>query len=174
MDIHFGKINTLLSDDDYSEGIEAIIEFLRVYDENKTEWYWSYNQSFISNNWDVEEAVIDALTDYCGMFDYYIERNSIKNVLDEILIRFPNNVIFLNYLAHYYSAGKDYDKTIETLLSAYQIDNTDYIIVANIAATYEKKEDYIEAEKWYKTLASMEPDEAKQYAQQGLERILNR
>lgn len=174
MDIHFGKINTLLSDDDYSEGIEAIIEFLKVYDENKTEWYWSYNQNFISNNWDVEEAVIDALTDYCGMFDYYIERNSIKNVLDEILIRFPNNVIFLNYLAHYYSAGKDYDKTIETLLSAYQIDNTDYIVVANIAATYEKKEDYIEAEKWYKTLASMEPDEAKQYAQQGLERIINR
>ncbi len=53
MDIHFGKINTLLSDDNYSEGIEAIIDFLKVYDVNKTEWYWSYNESFISNNWDV-------------------------------------------------------------------------------------------------------------------------
>ena len=122
MDIHFGKINTLLSDDDYSEGIEAIVNFLEIYDENKTEWYWSYNQSFIDNNWNVEETVIDALTDYCDMFDYLVERDSIKYVLDEILMRFPDNVIFLNYLAHYYSAGKDYDKTVETLLTAYQID----------------------------------------------------
>ena len=174
MDIHFGKINTLLSDDDYSEGIEAIVNFLEIYDENKTEWYWSYNQSFIDNNWNVEETVIDALTDYCDMFDYLVERDSIKYVLDEILMRFPDNVIFLNYLAHYYSAGKDYDKTVETLLTAYQIDNTDYIIVANIAATYERKEEYDEAEKWFTVLASMEPDAAKKYAKQGLERIKNR
>jgi len=174
MDIHFGKINSLLKAEHYSEGINAIIDFLEIYDKNKIDWYWSYNQNFNDNKWNIDEVITDALNSYCHLFDYTIERESIKKCLDEILKRFPKNVIFLNYLANYYATEKNYTKSIETLLEAYKYDKNDYIIVANLAFDYEDIENYKEAKKWFKILASMESEEAKMYGNEGLERLKNK
>ncbi|MBO4728932.1 MAG: hypothetical protein J5631_10970 [Spirochaetaceae bacterium] len=173
MDIHFGKINSLLRAEHHAEGADAIANFLKVYDKNKTQWYWTNNQKFSDKGWNVEEAVIGGLHDYCKMFDFYLQaqRNPIKKALDEILKRFPKNVIFLNYMAYYYAAENDYNKSTEILLNAHKIDSNDYIIVANLASDYEKLGDYEEAEKWYKVLATMDSEEARAYAAKGLERI---
>ena len=107
------------------------------YDKNKNDWYWTNNQKFSDYNWNVEETVLGSLQDYCNLFDFYIERDSVKNALDEILKRFPKNVVFLNYLSYYYSSVEDYDNAIKVLLSAYEIDPKDYIIIGNLAADYE-------------------------------------
>lgn len=174
MDIHFGKINSLLSAEKYKDSSKAIIDFLKVYEKNKTEWYWSNNQKFSDNNWNVEDTVLGALQDYCQEFDYYTERDSVKKALDQILKVFPKNVIFLNYLSYYYSSAKEYDKAIDVLLSAYKIDPDDYVIVGNLASDYEKLENYKEAEKWYLIMSKMDSEEAKAYASKGLERIKNK
>lgn len=171
MDIYFGKINALLKAEYYAEGCTAIIDFLKVYDKNKNDWYWTNNQKFSDNNWNVEETVLGSLQDYCNLFDFYIERDSVKNALDEILKRFPKNVVFLNYLSYYYSSVEDYDNAIKVLLSAYEIDPKDYIIIGNLAADYENKKDYIEAEKWYLYMSKMDSNEARIYGLEGLERI---
>lgn len=174
MDIYFGKINSLLSAEKYSDGSKAIVDFLKVYEKNKTNWYWTNNQKFSDNNWNVEDTVLGALQDYCQLFDFYVDRDSVKIALDQILKVFPKNVIFLNYLSYYYSSAKEYDKAINVLLSAYKIDPDDYIIVGNIASDYEKSENYKEAEKWYSIMSKMNSDEAKSYASAGLERIKNK
>jgi len=174
MDIYFGKINSLLHAEKYSEGSKAIITFLKVYEKNKTEWYWTNNQKFSDNNWNVENTVLGALQDYCQLFDFYIDRDSVKSTLDQILKLFPKNVIFLNYLSYYYSSAKEYDKAIDVLLSAYKIDPEDYIIVGNLASAYENLENYKEAEKWYLIMSKMDSEEAKAYAASGLERIKNK
>ena len=174
MDIYFGKINSLLSAEKYSEASKAIAEFLKVYDKNKLNWYWTNNQSFKDNNWNIEDTVIGSLNDYCSMYDFYIARDEVKKALDEITKRFPENVIFLNYLSYYYSSAKEYDKAIEILLSAYKIDPNDYIIIGNLASDYEKLENYKEAEKWYTIMSKMDSEEAKSYASQGLNRIRNK
>lgn len=171
MDIYFGKINSLLHAEKYSDGSKAIIAFLKVYEKNKTDWYWTNNQKFSDNNWNVENTVLGALQDYCQLFDFYIDRNSVKNALDQILKLFPKNVIFLNYLSYYYSSAKEYDKAIDVLLTAYKIDSDDYVIVGNLASDYEKIENYKEAEKWYLIMSKMNSAEAKAYASEGLERI---
>ena len=144
------------------------------YEKNKTDWYWTNNQKFSDNNWNVENTVLGALQDYCQLFDFYIDRNSVKNALDQILKLFPKNVIFLNYLSYYYSSAKEYDKSIDVLLTAYKIDSDDYVIVGNLASDYEKIENYKEAEKWYLIMSKMNSDEAKAYASKGLERIRNK
>ena len=174
MDIYFGKINSLLHAEKYSDGSKTIIAFLKVYEKNKTDWYWTNNQKFSDNNWNVENTVLGALQDYCQLFDFYIDRNSVKNALDQILKLFPKNVIFLNYLSYYYSSAKEYDKAIDVLLTAYKIDSDDYVIVGNLASDYEKIENYKEAEKWYLIMSKMNSDEAKAYASKGLERIRNK
>lgn len=174
MNIHFGKINSLLRAEHYSEGIDAIIDFLYIYDKNKNEWYWSYNQSFTEMHWDIESQIIDALNAYCHLFDFNTERESIKKCLDEIIKRFPKNAIFLNWLSQYYVTEKNYNKSIETLLEAYKYEKNDYIIVANLAFDYEDIENYEEAKKWFKILSSMESEEAKMYGKEGLERLKNK
>lgn len=171
MDIYFGKINSLLSAEKYSDGSKAIIDFLKVYEKNKTDWYWSYNQKFSDNNWNVENIVLGALQDYCQLFDFYVDRDSVKSALDQILKVFPKNVVFLNYLSYYYSSAKEYEKSIEVLLSAYKIDPDDYIIIGNLASDYEKMENYKEAEKWYTIMSKINSDNAKAYASEGLERV---
>lgn len=174
MDIYFGKINALLNAEKYSEGANAILEFLKVYDKNKTDWYWTNNQKFSTNRWNVEEVVVSALHDYCTLFDYYTDRNSAKKALDGILKRFPKNVIFMNYLSYYYSSAKEYDKSIEVLLSAYKIAPDDYVIIGNLASDYEKSGKYRKAEKYYTIMYQLDSDEAKQYAASGLERVRNK
>lgn len=174
MDIYFGKINSLLSAEKYSDGSKAIIDFLKVYEKNKTDWYWSYNQKFSDNNWNVENTVLGALQDYCQLFDFYVDRDSVKSALDQILKVFPKNVVFLNYLSYYYSSAEEYEKSIEVLLSAYKIDPDDYIIIGNLASDYEKMENYKEAEKWYTIMSKINSDNAKAYASEGLERVRNK
>ena len=171
MDIYFGKINSLLSAEKYSDGSKTIVDFLKVYEKNKINWYWTNNQKFSDNNWNVEDTVLGALQDYCQMFDFYVARDSVKIALDQILKIFPKNVIFLNYLSYYYSSAKEYDKAIDVLLSAYKIAPNDYVIVGNLASNYEKSENYKEAEIWYSIMSKMNSAEAKAYGSEGLERI---
>ncbi len=176
MDIYFGKIHSLLCAEKYSDASIAIAEFFKVYDKNKSNWYWTNNQSFKENNWDIEDTVIECFNDYCSMYDFYISNShdAAKKALDEIIKRFPENVIFLNYLSIYYSSAKEYNKAIEILLSAYKIDPNDYIIIGNLAKDYEKIENYKEAENWYTIMSEIDSEEAKTYASQGLNRIKNK
>ena len=174
MDIYFGKINSLLTANKYQEGAAAISDFLKSYDKNKTDWYWTNNQKFRDNNWNVEDTVIGALHDYCTMFDFYIARDAVKIALDEILKRFHKNVIFLNYLSYYYSSAEEYEKAIEVLLSANKIDPNDYIIVGNLASDYEKAGNIKEAEKLYLIMSKMDSEDAKAYAEKALNRIRNK
>ena len=171
MDIHFGKISSLLHAEKYSDASKAITDFLKVYGKNKTEWYWTNNMKFSENDWNAEEIVLGSMQDYCSMFDYYADRSSAKKALDGILKLFPKNVIFLNYLSYYYSSGKEYDKAIEVLLKAYKIDPNDYIIVGNLALNYENTHNYKEAEKLYTIMSQMDSEDARIYAAEGLERI---
>ncbi len=171
MDIHFGKISSLLHAEKYSDASKAITDFLKVYGKNKTEWYWTNNAKFSENGWNAEEIVLGSMQDYCSMFDYYADRSSAKKALDGILKLFPKNVIFLNYLSYYYSSGKEYDKAIEVLLKAYKIDPNDYIIVGNLALNYENTQNYKEAEKLYTIMSQMDSEDARIYAAEGLERI---
>ncbi len=171
MDIHFGKISSLLHAEKYSEASKAITDFLKVYGKNKTEWYWTNNMKFSENDWNAEEIVLGSMQDYCSMFDYYADRSSAKKALDGILKLFPKNVVFLNYLSYYYSSGKEYDKAIEVLLKAYKIDPNDYIIVGNLALNYENTQNYKEAEKLYTIMSQMDSEDARVYAAEGLERI---
>ena len=171
MDIYFGKIDALFSAEKYSDASKAIIEFLKVYEKNKTEWYWTNNQSFSDRDWNAEEVVSEVLQDYCQSFDFYVERDSVKRALDQILMIFPKNVVFLNYLSYYYSSGKEYDKANDALLSAYEINPDDFIIVANLASNYEKMKNFKEAKKWYLIMAELNSDKAKTIAEKGLERI---
>lgn len=171
MDIYFGKISSLLKAEKFEKGTEAINDFLKQYEENKTEWYWSNYSSFTENGWDIERTVIDSLNDYCKMYDYVEDRENSKEVIETILSYFPENLIFLNNLSVFYSYGKEYEKAVEVLLKAYSIDNSDYIIVANIARNYEDLGKSKEALKWYNTLANMDSDAAKEYAQKSIERL---
>ena len=171
MDIHFGKISSLLHAEKYSEASKAITDFLKVYGKNKTEWYWTNNMKFSENDWNAEEVVLGALQDYCSMFDYHADRSSAKKALDGILKIFPKNVVFLNYLSYYYSSAEEYDKAIEVLLKAYKIDPNDYIIVGNLALNYENTQNYKEAEKLYTIMSQMDSEDARIYAAEGLERI---
>lgn len=171
MDIHFGKISSLLHAEKYSEASKAITDFLKVYGKNKTEWYWTNNMKFSENDWNAEEIVLGSMQDYCSMFDYYADRSSAKKALDGILKLFPKNVVFLNYLSYYYSSAEEYDKAIEVLLKAYKIDPNDYIIVGNLALNYENTQNYKEAEKLYTIMSQMDSEDARVYAAEGLERI---
>ena len=69
-----------------------------------------------------------------------------------------------DYLSYYFSSAKEYNKAIEVLLTAYEIDPNDYIIIGNLAADYENIENYREAEKWYTIMSKMDSEEAKEYA----------
>lgn len=173
LDIHFGKANVLSQTLCFEELTKEIKVFLKRSQINQNNWYWSDNLSFFDAGLVGEEIIFSGLNDYMSIMYNYFDQN--KYLLNEIIKLyseyFPNNVIGLNLAAWYYSLDGDVNKTIETLLLAYSIDSTDYIIIGNLARAYEENNENIEALKFYNLMLNIDNDEAKKYAQEGINRI---
>lgn len=173
LDVHFGKSNILARTNQYDKLKNAIITFLNYSKEINDNWYWSNNVSFKDQGWSVEEAMTSGVTDYLNIMlsDYENSKTYIQDVLNLYLQKYPNNVIGLNVAARYYDLKGDTTTKISLLEKAHEIDPLDYIIIGNLAYTYESIKDNTTAIKYYKLMLEIDNESSQQYGRNGLERL---
>ncbi|MGL1892009.1 MAG: hypothetical protein OCD02_10300 [Spirochaetaceae bacterium] len=176
LDIHFGKSNILAQTYQYEKLRDSILIYLNYSKDIKSDWLWANNNSFKKHGWNVEDAMISSTTDYINyMFEYFDNSKIyIKDIVEAYLDIYPQNITGLNVAARYYDLNDDITTKIMLLEKAYKIDPSDYIIIGNLAYTFENIKDYDNARFYYNLMSEIDNESSKKYATDGLKRIENK
>ena len=165
LDIQFGKARCLLDAEHYAEGINQLISVLKLYEKSPShDWYWTLDESFKENGWDVKDTFLGCYQDYINMRDFGVDRTKTQEFFECMLKILGENPVILNYYSIFYKYVDDNENSLKCLLKAYELDNDDFIIMTNICYTYHnlKKK---EANYWYQKILSYDTYESKWYAE---------
>ncbi len=170
LDIHFGKCSSLIHAGKYEEASNAILDLLETSQKVKNNWKWTNNQPVNEKG---ETALFSGINDYCTMLFNYFDstKDYLNSIFSKIEKLYPNNIIGLNQSARYYSLSGNNEKAIKQLKKAYNLDKSDYIVIGNLGYMYELSGNYKEARKWYTEMSKLSDTNAKQYAQECLDKI---
>ncbi|RXR31484.1 tetratricopeptide repeat protein [Flavobacterium piscinae] len=172
LDMRFGKIYVLGLVENWEEFTAEIIKTVKHSATNKNEWTWTNNEK---RN-DGKEFFLSSLQNY--QVQLYNTGNdnlllNMRNIANEILSFYPDNIESLSNMSITYLITGDYDKGIEALLKAEKIKPTDAIVLANIAQGYKLKGDKQKAITYYEKVIAFGDDEAKEIAKKQIIQLQN-
>ena len=160
--------------EDYNSTSELIVKTIKQSKKNNNEWTWTKNEAPSKYNKPEGEALLfQMINNSFRYIDLQFEENKeiIHKIIESELSFYPENIYGLNHASVYYQKTGDYKRSIEVLSRAAKINPHDYIVIGNLAYSYELAEDYKNAKKWYEYMLNMENPEAIEYGKQGLEAI---
>jgi hypothetical protein len=170
LDMRFGKIyffGLLKNWDEFTKEIIAAVKHSSTINNN---WTWTNNK----NREDGKSFFLSSLQTY-QMQLYNTENDKLlvnmKDIANEILVHYPENVESLSNLSITYLLTKEYDKGLTTLLKAEKIEPKDTIVLANIAHAYKLKGDKKMASEYYGKMINYGDEDTKEYAKQQIEKL---
>lgn len=171
LDVRSSKCTAYIYSEQYKLACSTLIEILDLSKKNNNQWTWSENKPL--EEWDLPdgEALLFAIVNECyqELYDPFdSNKDYIKKIIEKEIALYPENTWALNHAARYYMGIEDYTKCIELLTRAVELDPSDYIVVGNLAYSYELSEDYQNARKWYEYMLTMDNPDAVEYGRQGL------
>lgn len=158
LDMWFGKIYVLGKIELWDDFTETIVLCIQQSKQNSNQWLWTNNQP----RKDGEDFFLSSIQSY-QLTIYNTEDDSLlvnmRTIANEVLKYYPNHIESLSNIAITYILTKEYDKGLEALLKAEQINPKDEIVIANIAHAYKLKGDKNASIQYYeKLLRSKDPD----------------
>ncbi len=170
LDMRFGKIYVLGQLKDWNNFTNEIINTVNHSSKNKNEWIWTNNEK----RTDGQEFMLSAIQDYQIQL-YNTESDDLlenmRNIANEILRYYPNHIESLSNISITYLLTGEYDKGIEALLKAENLNPQDFIVLSNIAYGYKLKGDKKKAIEYYEKTIEYGDEQAKQYAGQQLKEL---
>lgn len=170
LDMRFGKIYGLGLTKDYEAFTKEIIKTIEQSSKNNNKWLWTLNK-----------PVDDPENFMLGNIQSYVEQlyntgndnllKNIKRISETVLKYYPKHVESLSNISIFYIINKEYDKSLQYSLKAYQINPKDAIVLGNIAYTYKEKGDKANAIKFYELTLEHGDENAKQQAQKALDKL---
>ncbi len=170
LDMYFGKAHLYYLRKEYKNQCELLKIIFDLNKKNKSKWLWS-------NNTPVKEAGVDfetAMHEYIGKWLNEKTEDSIKYAKElslEFINYYPKNPIAYNdaavccIISNDLKAAKDYFKT------GYELDNSDMIILANLAYVSKNLGEIEEAIKYYKLLEQSTDEKYSSMAKRQLETL---
>jgi tetratricopeptide (TPR) repeat protein len=163
LDMRFGKIYVLGQIADWDKFTSEIIKTVNYSSTNDNKWTWTNNEKQEEG----KEFFLTSLQDYQVQL-YDTQDNNLlvymRNIANEILKYYPNNIESLSNLSVTYLLTGEYDKGIEPLLKAEKLNPKDYIVLANIAQGYKLKGDKKKAIEYYEKTAENGDESVKEFA----------
>ncbi|RXP47870.1 tetratricopeptide repeat protein [Lutibacter sp. HS1-25] len=163
LDMRYGKIYTLGQIEDWDKFTSEIIKTIEYSKINNNHWTWTNNESVE----DSENFFLTGLQDYqMQLYDSGKDELllNMRNISESILKIYPNHIPSLSNISITYLLTGEFDRAIETLLKAEKIDESDYIILANIAHGYKLKGDIKKAIAYYEKVIIFGDEETKEFA----------
>lgn len=170
LDMRFGKIYMLEQSGEYKS---MAIEVIKVIDYSiaiKHKWLWSEGKP----RKDAEDFMLSNVQGYCAKL-YNTEDDDlliyIKQIAEVVLKYYPEQVEALSNLSIYYLLNEDYDNALPLLLKAEKKAPKDCVVLGNIAQAYKLKGNKKNAAKYYTLITKYGDADAKNFAQQQLEKL---
>ncbi len=165
LDMRFGKIYALGQIPDWENFTSEIIKTIEQSTQNHNNWTWTNHEKYDAGE---KEFLLD-IQNY--QLQLYNTRNddllkNMRQIANTVLKYYPNHVESLSNLSITYLLTGEYDKGIEPLLRAENINPKDYIVLGNIAQGYKLKGDKEKAIEYYQKMAEYGDENATQYAKQ--------
>lgn len=170
LDMRFGKIYVLGQVKEWQRFTDEIVKSIRYSAKNNNQWTWINNEKQA----DGKEFFLSSLQDY-QLNLYNTEDDDLlvnmRKIAEEVLKYYPDHIESLSNLSITYLLTGEYDKGIEPLLRAEEIDPTDAIVLSNIAQGYKLKGDKEMAIKYYERTIEHADERTAAYAKQQIEEL---
>jgi tetratricopeptide (TPR) repeat protein len=170
LDMRFGKIFVLGRAEIWDRFTEEIIKTISYSATNNNNWTWTNNEEvedgkefFLSNLQDYQLTLYDTGDDSL-LFN-------MRSIGEEILKYYPEHIESLSNVSITYIIFEDYDKAIEYLQKATEIDPIDGVVLSNLAYAYKLKGDKKMAIKYYKKMLKLDEEEAVEFAKKQIEEL---
>jgi len=148
LDMWFGKIYMLGECEAWDLFANTIVEAINYGHKTNNAWLWKDGKPLD----DAQDFFLTSMQDYITTI-YNTENDSLlpfmRQISMEVLKFYPQHVESLSNVALTYIIMHDYDKGLEYLLKAEDINPKDVIVLNNIAAAYKKKGDKPKAKEYY-------------------------
>jgi tetratricopeptide (TPR) repeat protein len=170
LDIRFGKCYLLQQIGDYDNFTKEVIKTVEYSKVNNNNWLWTENKK----QEDGEGFMLGTIQTYLKELYDTEDDNLLKNMIqigEATLKYYNNNVEILSTTSVALMLTKNYDKAIEYLKQAEQINPKDYIVLNNIAQGYKLKGDKANAIKYYELTEKYGDEQAKQQAKQNIKQL---
>ncbi|MCO5268762.1 MAG: tetratricopeptide repeat protein [Brumimicrobium sp.] len=169
LDMRFGKIYMFGQIEDYEKFTNEIIKTIDYSVVNKNKWTWTDSEPLDDPN-----IMLSAIQDY--QFKLYNTENddlldNMKRIAEAVLKHYPDNIESLSNISIVFILQEQYDKAIEALLKAEEINPKDYIVLSNIAFAYKQKGDTKKAIKYYELTLKYGDEQSTYYAKQQIEEL---
>lgn len=165
LDMRFGKIYTLGERKKWTIFTDEIIKAIDYSVKINNNWTWTYHEKQENG----KDFFLSSIQDY-QLLLYNTEEDSLlknmRQIANKILEYYPDHVVSLSNLSITYTLEKKYDKAIEALLKAEEIDSEDYIVLVNIARAYMLKGDTTKAIEYYEKVIEKGDEGISQYVKE--------
>ncbi len=165
LDMRNGKTYLFSMIGDYENQTKSIIETVEYSVENNNKWLWEDDKPVK----DAEKSMFSAIQDYQTRI-YDLEDKGLykymQTIAETILRHYPEHVESLSNISIVYMELRNYDKALEYMLMAEEIDPRDVIVLSNIAHVYTMKGKIQSAIEYYQKMIRYGDDNMKSYAEE--------
>lgn len=170
LDMRFGKIYILGEIEDWQNFSDEIIKTIKYSKINNNEWTWTNNEKGEYN----KDFLLGSVQDYQKTL-FNTEKDELllymRLIAEEILKIYPNHIESLSNISITYLIKGDYDKGIEVLLKALEINPKDGVILRNIGQGYKLKGDKANAIKIYEKMLVLDDQDSIDFAKEQIEML---
>lgn len=170
LDMYFGKAHFYYLRKDYKNQYELLKKVFDLDKKNKSQWLWA-------NNTPAKEASIDFEKTMHGYIGRWLKEKSedsikyAKELSGEFVKYYPKNPVAYNDAAICCIYSNDLKSAKKYFKSAYELDKSDMIILANLAYISEDLGEKEDAKKYYKLLEQSTDEQYSSMAKRKLESL---
>lgn len=160
LDMRFGKCKFLFMQENFKKFTDVLIETINYSSINGNNWKWTLGKKLPNGKEQFINDVYVYLTDLYNTEDDNLLSNIIK-IGEASLALYPDDVKILSITAVASILSKNNNKAIKHLKKALSLNPNDYIVLNNLAESYERIGDKINAVKYYKIILKRGPSKEK-------------
>ena len=170
LDMRFGKIYFLGLLENYEAFTEQIIQTVDYSAINQNQWLWSENCVLEQP----KEMMLGSIQDYQN--DLYATSQdtllyNMQKIAEAVLKVYPDHIESLSNIGAVYFLLGQYEKALTPLLTAYQLNPKDLVVINNLAETYNELGLNIKAEAYYRLMMKYGDKQDKKYAKEKIKEL---
>ena len=170
LDMRFGKIYALGQVKDWDNFTKEIVESIKYSKTNNNNWTWTNNEK----KEDGKEFFLGSLQDYQLQL-YNTEDDKLLPKMRDIAIAvleiYPTHIESLSNLSITYMISKDYDKAIDVLIRAENLNPKDGIVLMNLAHAYKMNGKKDKAITYYTKAIGFVDAQSKEFARKQISEL---
>ncbi|PCJ66292.1 MAG: tetratricopeptide repeat protein [Bacteroidetes bacterium] len=164
LDMRFGKIYVLGEISDWDNFTSEVIKTIHRSSKNNNEWTWTNNQA----RDDGQDFFLSSIQTYQNQL-FNTENDSLlynmRDIAFAILEHYPDHIESLSNISITYLVLNEYEKGLKPLLKAEKLDNTDIVVLSNIARAYILMKNEPKALEYYNKMIQYGNDNDKRFAE---------